>query len=88
MCRQVIDPVIEAGCHGVISAGSMGEFFVVSSSLLRESQLISLLRMQLTERESRNRMLAKAIDNTGQRGAKSLCGVLLGWRYGQLVRKA
>jgi 4-hydroxy-tetrahydrodipicolinate synthase len=29
--RQVVDSVIEAGCHGVISAGSTGEFFVMTN---------------------------------------------------------
>jgi len=28
--RKVVDLVIEAGCHGVISAGSTGEFFLMS----------------------------------------------------------
>ena len=29
--RRVVDLVIEAGCHGVISAGSTGEFFLMSN---------------------------------------------------------
>ena len=29
--RQVIEGVIEAGCHGVISAGSTGEFFLMTN---------------------------------------------------------
>ena len=29
--RQVVDLVIEAGCHGVISAGSTGEFFLMTN---------------------------------------------------------
>jgi len=29
--RKVVDLVIEAGCHGVISAGSTGEFFLMTS---------------------------------------------------------
>ena len=29
--RQVVDQVIEAGCHGVISAGSTGEFFLMTN---------------------------------------------------------
>ena len=29
--RQVVELVIEAGCHGVISAGSTGEFFLMTN---------------------------------------------------------
>ena len=28
--RQVVDLVIDAGCHGVISDGSTGEFFLMT----------------------------------------------------------
>ena len=34
--RQVVDLVIEAGCHGVISAGSTGEFFLMTNDERKE----------------------------------------------------
>ena len=29
--RKVVDLVMEAGCHGIISAGSTGEFFLMTN---------------------------------------------------------
>ena len=40
--RAVVDLVIEAGCHGVISAGSTGEFFLLTSDEIKRVYSIAV----------------------------------------------
>jgi 4-hydroxy-tetrahydrodipicolinate synthase len=40
--RQVVDFVIESGCHGVISAGSTGEFFLMTNDERKEVYSIAV----------------------------------------------
>ena len=40
--REVVDSVIDAGCHGIISAGSTGEFFLMSKDELRRVYAIAV----------------------------------------------
>ena len=50
--REVVDLVIDAGCHGVISGGSTGEFFlmtgrvpvVAGTSAIRAEDVVDLTR--------------------------------------------